>query len=107
MEMAIRIINESGCGTGTVCTDPLHFARTGGSGAEIRSYGAKYFPYTQLNDGVLFPGEPNPTDFGKMPQRQRKMLGKGDVPLDEFLDAFPPGLAAQHRNPDRTRFRPA
>jgi sugar phosphate isomerase/epimerase len=92
MKMAVQIINESGCGIGTVCTDPLHFARTGGSGAEIRSYGTKYFPYTQLNDGVVFPGEPNPTDFGKMPQGQRKMLGKGDVPLAEFLDAFPPGL---------------
>ena len=92
MAMAVRIINEAGRGTGTVCLDPLHFTRTGGSGAEIRSYGAKYFPYTQLNDGVPFPGEPNPSDFGKMRQGQRKMLGEGDVPLCEFLDALPANL---------------
>ncbi len=92
MAMAVRIIDEAGRGAGTVCLDPLHFARTGGSGAEIRSYGAKYFPYTQLNDGVLFPGEPNPALYGKMPRGERKMLGEGDVPLYEFLDALPANL---------------
>ncbi len=92
MEMAIRMIRESGRSTGTICLDPLHFTRTGGSGAEIRKYGAKYFPYTQLNDGVLFPGEPNPAHFGKMPMGQRKLIGQGDVPLYEFFDALPPDL---------------
>jgi sugar phosphate isomerase/epimerase len=90
MAMAIKMIKESG--RGTVCLDPMHFVRTGGTGAEIKSYGAKYFPYTQINDGVLFPGEPNPEDFGKMRQGQRKMLGEGDVPLYEYLDALPAGL---------------
>jgi sugar phosphate isomerase/epimerase len=92
MAMAVRLITESGCNAGTVCTDPLHFTRTGGSSAEIKSYGIEYFPYTQLNDGVVFPGEPNPADFGKMQRGKRRMLGEGDVPLYEFLDAFPPGL---------------
>jgi sugar phosphate isomerase/epimerase len=88
MEMAIRLIRETG-DRGTICLDPLHFTRTGGSGAEIKSYGPKYFPYTQLNDGVLFPGEPNPAHFGKMPMGQRKLIGQGDVPLGEFFDALP------------------
>lgn len=92
MSMAIKMIKESGRRNGTICLDPMHFVRTGGTGAEIGSYGAKYFPYTQLNDGVLFPGEPNPADFGKMRQGQRKMLGEGDVPLYEYLDALPAEL---------------
>jgi sugar phosphate isomerase/epimerase len=92
MAMAVQMIKESGRDTGTICLDPMHFMRVGGSGAEIRSYGAKYFPYTQLNDGVLFPGEPNPVHFGKMRQGQRKMPGEGDVPLYEFLDALPANL---------------
>jgi sugar phosphate isomerase/epimerase len=91
MEMAIRMIRETG-DRGTICLDPLHFTRTGGTGAEIKSYGARYFPYTQLNDGVLFPGEPNPAHFGKMPPGQRKLIGEGDVPLSEFFDALPPNL---------------
>jgi sugar phosphate isomerase/epimerase len=91
MAMTVRMIRETG-DRGTVCLDPMHFMRTGGAGAEIKSYGAKYFPYTQLNDGVLFPGEPNPADFGKMRQGQRKMLGEGDVPLYDYLDALPADL---------------
>ncbi len=91
MAMTVGMIRETG-DRGTVCLDPMHFMRTGGTGAEIRSYGAKYFPYTQLNDGVLFPGEPNPADFGKMRQGQRKMLGEGDVPLYDYLDALPADL---------------
>jgi len=92
MAMAVKMIKESGRDTGTICLDPMHFMRAGGTGAEIKSYGAKYFPYTQINDGVLFPGEPNPVDFGKMRQGQRKMLGEGDVPLYDYLAALPDGL---------------
>lgn len=92
MALTVRMIEEAGRDRGTVCLDPMHFMRTGGTGAEIKSYGAKYFPYTQINDGVLFPGEPNPADFGKMRQGERKMLGEGDVPLEEYLDALPQGL---------------
>ena len=92
MAMAVRMIEEAGRDRGTVCLDPMHFMRTGGTGAEIKSYGAKYFPYTQLNDGVLFPGEPSPADYGKMKPGQRKMLGEGDVPLYDYFDALPAGL---------------
>jgi sugar phosphate isomerase/epimerase len=41
---------------------------------------------------VLFAGEPNPAHFGKMPQGERRMLGKGDVDLTGLLDALPAGL---------------
>lgn len=92
MAMAARMIKESGRNNAVICLDPMHFMRIGGSAAEITALGAKFFPYTQINDGVLFPGEPNPIEFGKMRQGERKMLGEGDVPLYEYLDALPPGL---------------
>ncbi len=91
MAMAGRMIDETG-GRGTVCLDPMHFMRTGGTASEIAGYGPKYFPYTQITDGVLFPGEPNPADFGRMRQGQRKMLGEGDVPMHQYLAALPRDL---------------
>ena len=102
MEMAIRIINEFGLGHRNRLHRPSAFRPHRRQWRQI-SIPAKYFPYTQLNDGVVFPGEPNPTDFGKMPQGQRKMLGKGDVPLAEFLDAFSARTSPEHRNANRTR----
>ena len=39
-----------------------------------------------------FRASPNPAEFGKMRQGQRKMLGDGDVPLYDYLDALPAGL---------------
>ena len=43
-----------------ICIDPLHLARSGGSAADVKALDAKYFPYAQISDGVLEPGEPNP-----------------------------------------------
>jgi sugar phosphate isomerase/epimerase len=92
MAMAARMIKETGRQNAVICLDPMHFMRTGGSAAEITALGARFFPYTQINDGVLFPGEPNPADFGRMRQGRRKMLGQGDVPLYAYLDALPQEL---------------
>ena len=92
LAMTTRMIAEAGRGNAAVCIDPLHFTRTGGRPADIATLDPKLFPYTQINDGVLFPGEPNPAHFGKMPQGERRMLGKGDVDLAGLLDALPAGL---------------
>ena len=92
MQIAARMIQEAGRDNAVICIDPLHFTRTGGTPAAIDALGPRYFPYTQINDGVLFPGEPDPAQFGKMPQGKRRLLGEGDVPLYDLLDALPPGL---------------
>jgi sugar phosphate isomerase/epimerase len=90
--IAARIIAEAGRSNAAICIDPLHFTRTGGRPADITALGPGMFPYTQINDGVLFPGEPDPARFGKMPQGERRMLGQGDVRLRDLLDALPEGL---------------
>jgi len=92
LALTTRMIAEAGRANAGVCIDPLHFTRTGGQPADIAALDPKLFPYTQINDGVLFAGEPNPADFGRMPQGERRMLGKGDVDLPGLLDALPSGL---------------
>ena len=92
LQIAARMIRECGRENGVICIDPLHFTRTGGTPAEVRALGPRYFPYTQINDGVLFPGEPDPSQFGRMRQGERRLLGEGDVQLHALLDALPPGL---------------
>ena len=72
-----------------ICIDPLHLARSGGSAADVKALPAKYFPYAQISDGVLEPGEPNPALFGKLGLGQRKMPGEGTLPLREVLAALP------------------
>jgi sugar phosphate isomerase/epimerase len=90
--LTARMIAEAGRANAAICIDPLHFTRTGGRPAQVAALDPKLFPYTQINDGVLFPGEPNPAHFGRMPQGERRMLGRGDVDLPGLLDALPPNL---------------
>lgn len=72
-----------------ICVDPLHLARSGGSPADVKALDPKYFPYAQISDGVLEPGEPNPALFGKLGLGTRKMPGEGSLPLRELLAALP------------------
>jgi sugar phosphate isomerase/epimerase len=92
LQIAARMIAEAGRANAAICIDPLHFTRTGGRPADLAALDPKLFPYTQINDGVLFPGEPNPAQFGKMPQGERRMLGEGDVDMRGILDALPNDL---------------
>ena len=72
-----------------ICIDPLHLARSGGSPADVKALDAKYFPYAQISDGVLDPGEPNPALFGKLGLGTRAMPGEGTLPLRAVLAALP------------------
>jgi hypothetical protein len=50
------------------------------------------FPYAQLSDGVLGPGEP---DLALARQRgigERRLLGEGSLPLRELPATLPPGI---------------
>ena len=72
-----------------ICIDPLHLARSGGSPADVKALDTKYFPYAQISDGILDPGEPNPALFGKLGLGTRAMPGEGKLPLRELLAALP------------------
>jgi len=88
LPQTVRLIEESKR-EAVICIDPLHLARSGGSPADVKALPAKYFPYAQISDGVLEPGEPNPALFGKLGLGRRKMPGEGTLPLRELLAVLP------------------
>jgi sugar phosphate isomerase/epimerase len=93
LPIALKLIADSGRKNAAICFDPLHFTRTGGTAADVRATDKRMFPYIQFTDGILPPGEPDPSRYGKAPPSQRTMMGKGNVKVKELLDAFPPDLA--------------
>jgi sugar phosphate isomerase/epimerase len=88
LPQTVRLIDESKR-EAVICIDPLHLARSGGTPADVQALPAKYFPYAQISDGVLEPGEPNPALFGKLGMGRRKKPGEGTLPLRELLAALP------------------
>ena len=88
LPQTVRLITEA-TREAVVCIDPLHLARSGGTPAEVKALDPKYFPYAQISDGVLAPGEPDPALFGKLGLGQRAMPGEGQLPLRELLAALP------------------
>jgi sugar phosphate isomerase/epimerase len=88
LPQTVRLIEEAER-EAVICIDPLHLARSGGNPADVKALPAKYFPYAQISDGILAPGEPNPALFGKLGLGQRAMPGEGKLPLRELLAALP------------------
>ncbi len=92
LPQTVRLIAEAGR-EAVICIDPLHLARSGGSPADVKALDAALFPYAQISDGVLEPGEPNPALFGKLGMGTRRMPGEGTLPLRElFFEALPAGI---------------
>jgi sugar phosphate isomerase/epimerase len=87
-----RLIREAGCANVAICIDPLNFSRAGDRAADLTRIDPKQLPYAQICDGIIGPDEPNPALLGRMSPNQRCLLGQGNVPLADILDALPPGL---------------
>jgi sugar phosphate isomerase/epimerase len=87
-----RLIRESGCANVAICVDPLNFSRAGDRAADLKGIDRKLLPYAQICDGLIGPDEPNPALLGRMSPNQRTLLGQGNVPLADILDALPPAL---------------
>ncbi len=92
LSQALRLLSELGRKNGVICLDPLNFVRGGGSAAFLRGLEPRLFPYAQISDGVLAPGEPDLSKLGRMSPNERRMPGDGSVPLRQILDALPAGL---------------
>ncbi|MGH7344088.1 MAG: sugar phosphate isomerase/epimerase family protein [Candidatus Rokuibacteriota bacterium] len=92
LSQALRLLSELGRKNGVICLDPLNFVRGGGSAAFLRGLEPRLFPYAQISDGVLDPGEPDLSKLGRMSPNQRRMPGDGTLPLRQILDALPAGL---------------
>ena len=91
LPQTVRLIEEAKRHA-VICIDPLHLARSGGSPADVKALDTKYFPYAQISDGILDPGEPNPALFGKLGLGTRAMPGEGKLPLREVIAALPAGI---------------
>jgi len=92
LSQTLRLLSELGRKNAVVCLDPLNFVRSGGSAALLRGLDPRLFPYAQISDGVLGPGEPDLTKLGRMSPNQRRLPGEGTLPLRDILDALPAGL---------------
>jgi sugar phosphate isomerase/epimerase len=92
LSQALRLLSEIGRKNGVICLDPLNFVRGGGSAALLRGLEPRLFPYAQISDGVLAPGEPDLSKLGRMSPNERRMPGDGTLPLRQILDALPAGI---------------
>src|SRR5262249_20289904 len=94
-----RLIAEAGRDNAIVCVDPLHLVRAGEGPADISRHSRTLFPYAQISDGVLAPGEPDPARLGRMGHGTRRLRGEGSLPLREILRALPSGLPLSVEGP--------
>jgi sugar phosphate isomerase/epimerase len=92
LEQALRVRADAARPNAAICVDPLHFARSGGTPAQLAALDPALFPYAQLSDGVLGPGEPNLACVRANGLGERRLPGEGALPLAALLRALPPGL---------------
>ena len=75
-----------------IMVDPLHLVRSEESAADIKAVDPAHFPYAQMSDGVLAPGEPSLALAKKIGVGQRRMPGDGTLPLRDIFDALPANI---------------
>ena len=78
LPLAVKLIDESGSRNAGISIDPFQFTRAGHTPGLIKQFDRKYFPYTQINDGIAESGF--------------CMVGEGTAPLGDMLDALPQDL---------------
>jgi sugar phosphate isomerase/epimerase len=89
LAQALQLITESAQPNAAICVDPLHLARGGGTPADLRNLDLRLLPYIQFSDGMLAPGEPDLNLARRIGVGERRLPGRGMLPLVEFLDAMP------------------
>ncbi|MBV8083725.1 MAG: sugar phosphate isomerase/epimerase [Chloroflexi bacterium] len=94
LQLAVKLIDEMGHPNCCIMVDPLHWARGGGQLSDFKGVDPKLFPFLQISDGSLPPGEPDPALLGKpMPGGARRALpGEGSLKLRELMGVLPPHL---------------
>ncbi|MBV8170078.1 MAG: sugar phosphate isomerase/epimerase [Alphaproteobacteria bacterium] len=92
LEQALDVLRAVARPNAAICLDPLHFARSGGAPAQLVGLDPALFPYAQLSDGVLGPGEPDLARVRANGLGERRLPGEGALPLAALLGALPRGL---------------
>ena len=91
---AVQLAREVGRQNVSICVDPLHLVRSGGTASDVSRVDRHLFAYAQLSDGILAPGEPNSRQLGRteMGPGERRLPGEGTLPLHEIIAALPQAL---------------
>jgi sugar phosphate isomerase/epimerase len=89
LSQALKLITESGQPNAAICVDPLHLARGGGAPDDLRHIDLRLLPYVQFSDGMLAPGEPDLSLAKRIGVGERRLPGRGMLPLAELLEVMP------------------
>lgn len=93
LQLALKLLKEVGNPNCSIMVDPLHWARGGGQPSDFKGLDPKLFPFLQISDGFLPPGEPDPNLLGKpMPYAGRALPGEGNLKLRELMAVLPKNL---------------
>lgn len=92
LRQVLRLFEEAARPNVALCVDPLHVVRSGATADDLRALDPRLIPATQLCDGVMEPGEPDPDGLGRTAPEQRRMPGDGVLPLRAILAALPKGI---------------
>jgi sugar phosphate isomerase/epimerase len=89
LAQALKLITESGQPNAAICVDPLHLARGGGAPDDLRDLDLRLLPYIQFSDGVLAEGEPDLNLARRIGVGERRLPGRGMLPLADLLEVVP------------------
>jgi sugar phosphate isomerase/epimerase len=92
LAQALQLIDESGQPNAAICVDPLHLARGAGAPHDLRNLDLRLLPYIQFSDGMLAEGEPDLAVARRIGVGERRLPGRGMLPLADLLDVAPDDL---------------
>jgi sugar phosphate isomerase/epimerase len=92
LERSLKLRADAGYDNAIILVDPLHLIRAGNTAADLKPVDPELFPFAQMSDGVLAPGEPDLTLAKKIGTGERRMPGEGTLPLREIFDVLPAEL---------------
>ncbi|MDE0652819.1 MAG: TIM barrel protein [bacterium] len=90
---AQQVVALAGWPNGAILADNLHLDRAGGAPiAALGQLDPALLPYAQLCDAPAKPTEVSRSGLFDDARNGRRLLGEGDLPVREYLDALPAGI---------------
>ncbi|MDB6002947.1 MAG: endonuclease [Rhizobacter sp.] len=99
LQDANRLLDQSGAANAQVMVDSLHWHRSGGTLLDIAETPAARMPYLQICDAPLATPEGGFEGLRFEALKQRQFVGEGELPLREFLRAYPGDIAVSVETP--------
>lgn len=93
---AIEVIARSGAPQTGLLLDALHLERSGGTPADLAGLTPEQVVFAQLCDARRLSDPASDEALMQEARTARLPAGSGDLPLDDFLDALPPGTEIEY-----------